>query len=676
MQAVLLAAGEPALTDADYLDIARQALAQRAPAALQAVLASAHERPGLWASEAGQTLLVEILGTFLDALSENDAGLAIDLIKACPSALAEKSHSLLLLAFFPDGHVSDLAELNDAALLCLALLTHKMGHRGRAAELLGKATERRLPPEMSEAANAVRDHFAETASARFKAKLIIWSLDEALWHGRLADGGGVTLNEDRAAFIRALNGHGIVSAICAQADAAAARKELDAHGLWDEFVFPRISSRPKGEAVRQLIEDMLLLPANVLFIDSDAGSLAQVAAGAPGIRVMDATSGECDALLQRLLDENGHVESNRIADYRILEARVADRQSLSDSDFLMQSGIQATYTHRMDNLAFVERIEELINRADPLNYTETRVVPGTLREIVMNVSDYDVFSAFIWDKYGHHGLDGLVGVVVYHRPSRRPLHLAFSCRIMHMGVEDFLIQALIERYGQIDLTGLAKPLPAQSSAAISYVPFEQVREQILATQAPRDSSKIRLRVMSDCMSGGFHHYSRFKEEMDFDNIPRIFSLPMMLTGAYHEQVFPDFLVYNPAIDYVEPRWQAVMPAIDPAIYEQAHKAYCDFVVGSDRKLLLLLSPENASDNYYAVLPHMSGAALKARDKQFNQLWRDAAARYPEHISFVDLSDFVTEADMLTHAYHYTPSILKHMTELVDSWYAADGQLAT
>jgi FkbH-like protein len=669
MQATSPETGGQTLTDLDYLRLAQDALAQRSYPALAALLATADERPDLWVGDAGQMLLVEMLGTVLDALGEGDVIHAAELISACPVSLAEKSHSLLLLSFFPDGHVGNLAQLDDAALICLALLTHRMGHRGRANELLDKAIERHLPQQYRDAADVVRRQFASTAKSRFKAKLIIWGVDGTFWQKPPVEGQMLTWRSDLAAFIPSLNAHGIVSAICAQADAATVRSQLEAGGLWDEFVFPRISPQSLGEAVEQLIHDMLLQPSNVLFIDGDAANLVDVRSKVPGIRVMDAGAAECAAMLQRLIDENHHVNANRVADYRILEARVADRNKLSDADFLIQSGIQATYTHRMDNLAFVERIEELINRADPLNYTETRVVPGTLREIVMNVSDYDIFSAFIWDKYGHHGLDGLVGVVVYHRPSRRPLHLAFSCRIMHMGVEDFLIKALVERYGAVDLTGLAKPLPLQSSAAITYVPFEQVRESILAAQAPGDPARIRLRVMSDCMSGGFHHYSRFKDEMDFDNIPRIFSLPMMLTGAYREQQFPDHLVYNAAIDYMEPRWKELMPVIDLGVYEEAQKAFCKMVVDGGRKMLVLLSPENASDQYHAILPHMSGAELKARDAYFNRLWRDAAARHPGYIDVVELTDFVTEADMLTHAYHYSPSILKHMTELVDDWYA-------
>jgi hypothetical protein len=239
---------------------------------------------------------------------------------------------------------------------------------------------------------------------------------------------------------------------------------------------------------------------------------------------------------------------------------------------------------------------------------------------------------------------------------------------MHMGVEDFLMKALAERYGEIDVSALAKPLPAQTSAAITYVPFEAVREQILASQAPQDWSKIRIRIMSDCMSGAFHHYSRFKEAIDFDNIPRVFSLSSMVTGAYKDQRFPDFLVYNVAIDYMDWRWKSVFEDIDPAVYAQALGAFSDMVVTSGRKELLFLPPNGADDSKYAVLPNISAADLKNRDRAFSALWHEAAARHPSHFEIVDLGKFITEADMVGHAYHYTPSAMKRMTEIIDDWY--------
>jgi len=499
-------------------------------------------------------------------------------------------------------------------------------------------------------------------------KLIIWDLDDTLWQGTLADGDAPVLYGHRAAFVRALNGHGIVSAICSKNDHATARAQLEAFGIWDAFVFPRIAFLPKGDVVRQMVADMRLRPANVVFVDDNIRNLAEVAEAVPGIRVVDARSPDCDALLQSILDDHRHIAKSRVAEYRMLEARAAARQAsaMTDEAFLLNSGIEATFTHRMDNLDFAGRIEELINRSNQLNYTGSRVDAGSMHELIMNVSDYDVFCAFVWDRYGYYGL---VGAAVFDKAAKQLIHFAFSCRIMHMGVEDYLLRALSERYDRVGLDRLRKALPPQSSRAIANLPFAdpRVRGRILAEESPRDWSKISLRLMCDCQSGAFHHYSRFRDEIDFDNIPRLFTLPMMLTGEYRDQHFPDHLVYTPATDYMDWRWDGP-DVIDPAAYEKAARRFCAMIVGGRHKLLLVLPPENAPEGRYDIVTAVSAASMKSRTRKWNGLWRSFAARYPELISCTELGDFVEEADMAVHAYHYVPSALKQIAERIDIWF--------
>ncbi len=89
--------------------------------------------------------------------------------------------------------------------------------------------------------------------------------------------------------------------------------------------------------IRQMIADMRLRPANVLFIDDNPHNLHEVADTVPGIHVIDATSPECDLLLKQILDDNTHVEKSRVADYRLIETKIAERgdNALSDEAFLM-----------------------------------------------------------------------------------------------------------------------------------------------------------------------------------------------------------------------------------------------------------------------------------------------------------------------------------------------------
>lgn len=634
------------------------------------IFALSADDSAFWRTEPGQLVLIEMLSLLLEELNLGHAQAALAAMDDCPEEVAQQAHDLLLRALGSGDIPANPIDLDDAALLCSALLLGIAGQRQAISALIREASAGRASPHFFKAADEIARRFpADAEQEGFKPKLIIWDLDDTLWQGTLAEGDAPLLNQRRADFVRAFNRHGIVSAICSKNDARIARAALETFGLWDEFVFPRIAFVPKGPAVKQIIEDMQLRPANVLFVDDNPHNLGEVAAAVPGIHVMDATSDACDALLQKIANDHGHVRKSRVADYRVLESRVTERAQtgLTDEAFLRQSDIRATYTHRMDNLDFADRIEELINRSNQLNYTESRIEPGTLATLIMDVSDHDVFSAFVWDKYGHYGL---VGAAIFHKPSRRLIHFAFSCRIMHMGVEDFLLRALAERYGQIDLSSLRKPLPSQSAAAITYHCFSDpnVRSLILAEAAPRDWSKVRLRLMCECQSGAFHHYSRFRDRYDFDNLPRIFTLPMLLTGGHQAQLFPEFLVYTPATDYMDWRWQEVMPIIDPAIYADCVERFCDFVAAGDHKVLLFLPPEDAPDAKYACIPTCTASELKERSRGFNALWRSAALRHGTRIQCIDLTGLVVEADMIRHAYHYAPSVLRRMADMIDDWY--------
>jgi FkbH-like protein len=512
-----------------------------------------------------------------------------------------------------------------------------------------------------------------TREDAFKPKLIIWDLEDTMWQGTLAEGHNVVLDERRAAFVRTLNRCGIVSAICSKNDPDAARTALEGLGLWDEFVFPRIAFVPKGPAVKQMIADMQLRPANVLLIDDNVHNLHEVVHAVPGIHVMDATSAECDALLQQIADDHAQVNKSRVGDYRILESRLgelAQQAELSDEAFLMQSEICAAVTYYADSLQFVDRIEELINRSNQLNYTASRVEPGSLAGLCARVLDYDTLCAFVWDKYGYYGL---VGVAIYDRKSCELVHFAFSCRIMHMGVEDFLLNFLLGRYREVDLGRLRKPLPAQSSRAVTAVSFygdPAVRERVLAREVQLDPSRIDIRVMADCQSGIIHHYSRFRDQMDFDNQPRFFNLPMMKTGWNTlQQQFPRYLVYTVALDYVPIRWSRVNAQLDYLTYIQCAEAFCSMLIQGDHRALIFLPPLDAADIHY--WDHESPKP-RGFDREFgefgNDLWFSMAARYPDHIVCIDLTGLIEPEEMID-ADHYQPSVFKRLAEIVDDWYA-------
>lgn len=664
------------LSDEDFVTFAQALLARGDIAMLPKMLVLSDRHQSVWASENGQMLIVEMLQLLIESLEGGDAGPALAAMSACPPRLAEQAYELLLMAFFPDG-AGDPADLDDAAFLCLVLLLGASGQREAVAPLIDRVKVARISSYFHQLAEAIRAHFAPPfATEAFKPKLIIWDLDDTLWEGTLADGDEPVLHQHRVDYLRAFNGHGIVSAICSKNDFATARAKLEAFGLWDAFVFPRIAFVPKGAVIRQMIADMQLRPVNVLFIDDNPHNLHEVADAVPGIHVMDATSPECDALLAQILEDHRHIQKSRVEDYRLLETKVTEREdnALSDEDFLLQSEIHATHVYRMDNLEFADRIEELINRSNQLNYTQSRAEPGSIRQRILDIDHWLVLSVFVWDKYGYYGL---VGVAVFNVRTNFLEHFAFSCRIMHMGVEDFLIRTIERFHYKVDAAHLRKPLPPQSARAIRRLEFHDtaVRERVLAQEAPRDWSKIRLRLMADCQSAAFHHYSRCREEADFDNAPRLFSLPMMLDDSHRDQLFPPYLVYTVATDYVDWRWRDIRPEVDVDLFRSCVEKFERFVIAGNHKCLLFLPPQDCPVEMYKLFRDCNAERAKSLHPILNDFWRDVARRNPDHFDLVEVPDHVAREDMV-HAHHYVPSALKHISGMIDDWYEAKKAGAT
>ena len=283
-----------------------------------------------------------------------------------------------------------------------------------------------------------------------KVKLIIWDLDETLWSGILAEGDEIELFENRADFIKKINNKGIVNAICSKNNFVEGEKKLKELGLWEEFVFPRIEFSPKGPIVKWIIENMQLRADNVVFVDDNHTNLMEVKHFSPEITVVNATLPEFDGFLEEILEKNKDVEKSRISQYRILESKLKDQEEteISNDEFLESCEIKIMISSGNQNTTFIHRIEELINRTNQLNFTNSRVQEGVLEPILVDISRYESWSIFVWDKYGEYGLVGFC-LIDYEKGRFTDVsleHLVFSCRIMNMGVEEHIMSKICEKF--------------------------------------------------------------------------------------------------------------------------------------------------------------------------------------------------------------------------------------
>jgi FkbH-like protein len=265
-------------------------------------------------------------------------------------------------------------------------------------------------------------------------KLVIWDLDETYWRGTLSEG-EVQLIPENAQIVQELNRRGVISAICSKNDLRQATEQLELLGEWDQFVFPSIDWTPKGPRIAAMINDMGLRSVNVLFVDDNVGNLREAEHYVPGIQTAEpkALTG---LLLRPSLKGKDDRKLSRLAQYRTLQTKVEARDAMggSNEDFLVASEIHVAI--HSDSNAHLDRLLELVNRSNQLNYTKQRF---TLSEFESLLTNDDLVCGYVTarDNFGDHGICGF-----FAHDGNELINFSFSCRILNMGIENWVYQEL------------------------------------------------------------------------------------------------------------------------------------------------------------------------------------------------------------------------------------------
>ena len=266
-----------------------------------------------------------------------------------------------------------------------------------------------------------------------KVKLVIWDLDETFWKGTISDENVKPIKKN-IELVKKLTDRGIVNSICSKNDFDTAKKELEKEGVWDYFVFPSIDWNAKGPRVKQIISDMNLRPVNVVFVDDNVNNLKEASFFVPEIQT--ALPEDMDEMIKdeafKGKDDSGH---SRLNQYKLLEVQAEEKKNFSSNEeFLYQSDIHVELIEDCSDK--LERIHEMIHRNNQLNFTKDRISQEEVNRIF---TDPDIRSGYVKvkDKYGDHGIVGCYAV-----KDGRTLQLVLSCRILNMGVEQWLYSEL------------------------------------------------------------------------------------------------------------------------------------------------------------------------------------------------------------------------------------------
>lgn len=340
-------------------------------------------------------------------------------------------------------------------------------------------------------------------------KLIIWDLDETLWRGTLAEQDEVVINEDVLKRIHYLLDRGIVHSICSKNEAEKAEAMLKKLGIYDLFIFPKISFEDKGRQIKKIIAQAQLREQNVLFVDDNAFVLREAKYQNPKLNTIIAES-----FMQEEVTHWGKPDKTRarLAQYKILEEKEKSKTSFleqnhNEHDFLKQCDINITLVPLDMNDKDSERVIDLMNRSNQLNFTHSRV-PFEYLFTLFELKNGINFKVQVRDNYGDYGIVGYICII-----NNALVHFVFSCRILGMCVEARMAQWLKATYPNIKFPFKMNILK-DYEANLDFIGVSVAEKSSTQTLAPKlEKILIRGPCLANAISFMLSHHYQVDEEI-------------------------------------------------------------------------------------------------------------------------------------------------------------------
>lgn len=266
-------------------------------------------------------------------------------------------------------------------------------------------------------------------------KIVIWDLDETFWHGTLSEGDVYPI-EENISIVKELTDRGIMNSIVSKNDIGAVMNILDEWKLKDYFIFPSITWEPKGIRVKKLLDDIGLRARDALFVDDNQSNLAEVKYYNDGIRCVTPDYFKGKSVLDSAdfagKDDRMH---SRLKQYHELEKRIEKKRGFaSNDDFLRASNIRISL--KTDCIKELDRIEEMVQRTNQLNYTKNRMDKEELKSLLSSGHSKAAYILAM-DDFCDYGIVGF-----YLIENSDLIHYLFSCRILGLGIENYIYQKL------------------------------------------------------------------------------------------------------------------------------------------------------------------------------------------------------------------------------------------
>jgi FkbH-like protein len=306
--------------------------------------------------------------------------------------------------------------------------------------------------------NELKIQMASVDTSLDRFKVVAIDLDDTLWRGSIHDG---TATFDlqflmRARALHQLAHRGLLIVVVSKNEPTRkdeARKLLQdwCEGLDKKIVSYRLNWKTKAENLIDISSELEIGLDSFAFFDDSQRERNSISFALPEVSVFDAIDlATCISFPQ--FQPLYETQSSKERPQQYLEQsyrKTAQAQTKLHIDFLHDSKIKLLI--RSAEKSDLARVAELLSRTNQLNSTLKRMslsdlLPYQERQLIIVGELYDRFGDF-----------GVVAVAVFQRDPEHAdmanlLELAFSCRILELGVEETFIKKYLNHLNQHGIT--------------------------------------------------------------------------------------------------------------------------------------------------------------------------------------------------------------------------------
>lgn len=300
---------------------------------------------------------------------------------------------------------------------------------------------------------------AQAASGRIK-KCLILDLDDTLWGGVIGDDGMENIQIGELGmghaydaiqrWARELKRRGILLAVCSKNDEAVAKRPFLEHPdmtlRLDDFAIFIANWDSKAENIQRIQQVLNLGLDSMVFLDDSPFERNLVRSMLPAVTVPEIPEDPAmvlPCLCTLNLFETASFSSEdslRTQQYQAEAARVeAQKTFASLDDYLLSLGMRSK-VKPFDDFS-IPRVAQLTQRSNQFNLRTIRYSEAEVAAM-KDAQDFVTLTFQLRDRFGDHGLIGVVALNVKSRTEAFIDTWIMSCRVLKRGMEEFILNQM------------------------------------------------------------------------------------------------------------------------------------------------------------------------------------------------------------------------------------------